>query len=939
MPDFKFQRDTQRFFSLGMDLNRPIDEVKQLKYTLLKNVRSYQTGRMEPRQGLTLIGTVTGPVHSIRRLNVPRTSDYTRVIGSGTVLSTGKTSFTQRDTGWSGAPLAMVPYRPSQSPDPWMYVMDSIKHRKVNVSGTIHQVGMPPPTTAPVVVRSAVQHVKPILAASASFTGWSGGPGFVAVGPQTPAALLANAGVTYTDIATTILEILYDTGNTGWCTIQPGVITGITNNMRLLVANTEEVTVQDLSTGSASASAIQSITLIPTGLYAIVLTTIQHGTTVGGMIENVTRSSKAQIKAVISGPTDVQTLLCDADPTWTAGDVINVLSAFRCYTSTTRADGDSLVNKRLNTQTNITNDLALPLTGYVCSPKFTPPLDLSQITSSISTTPDSYIAINLSVSHPKDTTLIKLMFGCTNASTDHDKFFETDFFYVEFTPDQLDSSNGLKIKLASFLEVGNPSWKNVYYMQIETTIRDPIDANERLDYKNIITVTFFHSVFLGGEPGPDTGTLGQPYIYRYRARCSTTGVVSNWSPATLLSYDLVGESVSLSIPAQYTLATEADRIDFQRRGGSIPDNWYYVGSVNNDASPATFIDKYADDVIIVNPSEGQVHFQLWPIIGAPVTGTGASISGVMLTGTGFSTAWAPNTPILIAGTWYTIYQVYSTTSLQVYESGGTQSNVTWEVPEPILQSQPMPCFWGPLAETFFGCGDPVNPQRLYWTNVGDADSTQQNNWRDITTPSEPLMNGLVYNGRSYVWSSERFFQVIPDGQDAAGNIISWNYVEIPSGKGLWARWAFTNPQSMPGDVIYFLGKDGIYATDGGTPSDSTAEDLRPLFPNEGNLGETINTVPFPYMVTGAAQHFRLSYYDDYMYFDYPDNTLAISISVSLSDALSAMGDSIASPHLQAALEDQLLSMSDTGGLTLLFPGSAFSDSLNNLSDTLGVTVT
>src|SRR5512135_274033 len=141
MPDFKYQRDTNRFFCLGLDLNRPVDSVKELQWPRLKNVRTYQIGRIEPRPGLTLIGSVSGPVHSIRRLNTPRTDDWTRVIGSGGNLSVGKAAFTQIDTGYSGDPLALVPYRPPQSPDPWMYVMDSDRQRKTDVDGTLHQVG------------------------------------------------------------------------------------------------------------------------------------------------------------------------------------------------------------------------------------------------------------------------------------------------------------------------------------------------------------------------------------------------------------------------------------------------------------------------------------------------------------------------------------------------------------------------------------------------------------------------------------------------------------------------------------------------------------------------------------------------------------------------------------------------------------------------------
>ncbi len=921
-PDFKVQRDTNRFFCLGMDLNRPIDELKQLKYALLKNVRAYQTGRLEARKGLSLVGTVDGAVHSIRRLNVPRTGAWTRVIGSGENLSIGQGPFTQIDTGYSGNPLALVPYRPSQSPDPWMYVMDSDKQRKVNVDGDMHYVGLPPPIYPPAVGRGDF-YFKNIFPAVMDDAGWSGGPEWVGgmawEGPST-------------NVSTTILEIIYDSGTTGWCTVQPGVITGLKENMLVSLGGTEDVVVSSISNGFTESATIESIVVLPNGGSSIVLAGISTGFETGGVIENVTKGSSARITTVIDGPGEIQTIICNTSGTWGTGDVVYVRSAFRCYTQDTHSDGETIRNVALRQFTNITKDLKLPLTGYGCSPIFSPALDLTKITDDISASPDSYIAINLSTSRPKDVVLVKVLFGSTNTS-DEDKKFETDYFFASFTPDQLDEANGLKIKIGEFLQIGNPSWKNIYYFRIEVTIRDPVNEEERENYLNIASFTFFHSIYLGGTPGPDAGTVGSGYRYRYRARCSTTGVVSNWSPPTLEEYFLFGEEVTVQAQEQYTYATEVDKLDFQRRGGSLPEDWYYIGSVDNTTPPTAFEDRYPDDVIVANPSEGQDHYQLWPIIGAPASGTGANVTGVLVTGTGFSTDWASGTPILIAGVWYGIYQVYSSTILQLYESGGTQTGIGWEVPEPIIQGQPMPCFWGPLNETFFGCGDPVNPQRLYWTNPGDADTTRQTNWLDITTPSEPLMNGVIYNGRCYVWSSERFFQVLPESQDESGAVTGWNYVEIPSGKGLWARWAFTNPQSIPGDVLFFLSKDGIYGTDGGSPSDITAEDLRPLFPNEGNIGEDINTVPAPFMVPGAGAQFRLSYYDDYLYFDYPDDTLAIELAVVFADDMNNWGDDVGTPILQAAFTEILrLTLGDSVAMTMTWPGSGFLDDLDTWAD-------
>lgn len=958
MPDFKFQRDTNRFFSLGMDLNRPGDQLKELKYKLLKNVRSYQTGRMEPRQGLTLIGSVAGLVHSIRRLNAPRTGLWTRIIGNGTFIHAGTTSFTQIDTGYSGDPLALVPYRPSQSSDPWMYCMDRLRQRKMDVTGTLHQVGMPPPTLPPVVTLGA-QHFKEIFDADMTLAGWNNGPAFVATFPQQE-----------NRVSTTISSILYDSGNTGWCLVEPGTTAGINDGTLLNLNSSETVVAKNVNTGSTTPTAIGSIAALSDGVnYSVVFTTLTSDLMANTLLYNDTRLNYARIKSVITGPNGIQTVICS--PTnWAVGDAVYLKSSFRCYTTATHAIGETVTNSGLSVDITNTNDPALPLTGWIWSPKFVPALDLSHITTTIGSTKDSYISMGVSFEKPANATFARVMFGCTDTA-DHEKAFLNDYFYKEFTPADLVTPSGisssttknssrLTFKLADLIAVGNPSLKNILSIQIEMSIRPINFDGEFVDCR-----IFFDSLYLSGEPGPDVGSVGSPYIYRYRARTSSTGVVSNWSPATREGFQPQGEWLTLVAPSQYTLATEADIIDFQRRGGSIPDNWYYVGSVDNTTPPTSFTDKYADDVIVANPSSDQENYQLWPLIGAATSGTVTSIDGVLVTGTGFSTSWAPQTPILIAGTWYTIYQVYSPTQLEIFESGGTQTNITWEIPEPILQGQPLPCFWGPLNDTFFGCGDLYNPQRLYWTNVGDPDSTTTTKWRDITTPSEPLMNGVVYNGRAYVWSTERFFQIVPTQQEElSGAVSNWDYVEIPNGKGLWARWAFTSPQSVPGEVLFFLGKDGIYGTDGGSPSDVTAEDLRPLFPNEGNLGSNINTVSAPWMVPDFHAQFRLAYYDDYLYFEYPDSGSYALKSFSFTDDMNNWGDSLASRFFNIAFSDSLNGWLDTlrtsGAVTppamsdsmqswgdsitivrVLIPPlwAIYTDDLNTWADTLGVTLT
>src|ERR1700733_965782 len=122
-------------------------------YPILRNARMYAPQRLQSRPGLVKIAGAFGAaqsVHSIRRLNDPIDGTFTRILGAGTSLyQSGSTAAI--DTGYSGNPLSLVPFRPPNSPQSWMYVADSARMRKVMVDGTNYQMGVAPPLQPPVV--------------------------------------------------------------------------------------------------------------------------------------------------------------------------------------------------------------------------------------------------------------------------------------------------------------------------------------------------------------------------------------------------------------------------------------------------------------------------------------------------------------------------------------------------------------------------------------------------------------------------------------------------------------------------------------------------------------------------------------------------------------------------------------------------------------------
>ena len=140
-------------------LNSPVDLIKALGYfPILINLRTYALGQIEPRYGMSRYNSTAMPdllVHSVRRLNndlASASQAFSLVVGAGIGLYTDNpahNNFALIESGFSGNPISLNPFRPDQSPEPWMFVADANKLRKVRVDGTVRNWGTAPPTLPP----------------------------------------------------------------------------------------------------------------------------------------------------------------------------------------------------------------------------------------------------------------------------------------------------------------------------------------------------------------------------------------------------------------------------------------------------------------------------------------------------------------------------------------------------------------------------------------------------------------------------------------------------------------------------------------------------------------------------------------------------------------------------------------------------------------------
>lgn len=211
-----------------------------------------------------------------------------------------------------------------------------------------------------------------------------------------------------------------------------------------------------------------------------------------------------------------------------------------------------------------------------------------------------------------------------------------------------------------------------------------------------LTVSFDDAYFTGGA-GLDTSEPGaQKYDYRYIHFDTRTGARSNGSPEQAESAWLD----SLRQPAQLQPTAGGNaflRQEFYRRGGSITDNWYFVGVNTSDGG--VFSDTLSDADILGADTLPTENFQ--PV--ATVDGNGVTVL-------------AQPVPILFG---------------------------------PIGDG------------IYCALGDPYRPGHVYSCLAGNFDAWPSTGSYivEVCSPSEELMNGCVLGGGGFVLSRERGYLV------------------------------------------------------------------------------------------------------------------------------------------------------------------------------------
>lgn len=921
----QYKRQPLKFVCGGVDLNHPVDLMPPGKFPFLKNVQAYQDGRIETRAPITKVNSVATTDTSIMdsfRLNDYVIGQFTRFLKAGVKIYVGTTSFAVADaSGWSASvPFSAVAWRPDKSPEVWAYLADILRMRKFKIDGTNYAVGVVPPTIIPtaelgvplygiehsfesatnwhhqgdagavsLVARLTSVTVGAILYTTGT-TGWAavapagGNLGDITAGmriifdaagaPET--AVVEEVHKVFDSGSNTVNQIIYDVGTSGLCTImasQP--LAGIKRNAMLQLNGAEYVRVLSVTNATGGLSSFRCITVATisagqniqaplVGSFWVYLTATHAAA------ETLTANA---LQTTVTKSTGIGAV--DINPGFAGGDNFGFIGT----RPTTPDDyihlGIKIDDPSLITEIRLVFDVdRATTTSYAATDGKANAYyiafrgnDLQNVLTNTLTTDAARQAalqqalLNATALPFKTNQPGAAPFGTGQNATPVDVSVDTPTAPAQATnvapAGQLTLGQSqwteFKWRLGAFTRAGSGlsmDWSRVGAIQLQIVVTGNVVIN-------------FADLWVGGTYGPDT-TLGlSPLIYRYRYRSSTTGAKSLPGPA--MRSGIHAERQVVLLGATVSTDPQVDKIDFERMGGQNL-TWNFIGSVANTGTPAFTDDNMSAAIEAVDGLETDV-FQPFPLSDVPKSST-VTVAGTAIlrtAGDNFDTSWARGTEVYINGKLTILYaSPTSTTLLHVADAMPSGTGITLSIPEPIKAGQPLPYTWGPFYGCNFAAGNILDVGSVYFTKPNDPDSAPPTNRVEVTSPSEAIVGGCVYDGRAYCWSDKRMFSIVPSFTTPG----TFQFVVVPNAKGLWGPYSF-----CVGPRMWYLASDGIYESDGGS-SICITDDIKLLFQQYDVPGFSVNGFkPVQMSVSGsgtAIARLRLTYHNGMLLFDYLD---------------------------------------------------------------------
>src|ERR1035437_9310031 len=354
------------------------------------------------------------------------------------------------DTGYSGNPTMMVPFRPLQTPRPWMYISDSAKMRKVRTDGANYLTGIVPPNQAPLIALGLTQFVAPTLTLAEAGTA---------------------SGLAATNrISTTISQILYDHSTIGWASI---VLTTMDLNIQpgvpILINGAEVVLVnQVFPISSTTTIAGIAYDVGTVGLCSVVLTAPTQEITPDSVVKLSTEL--VRVLAVVVGPDGIPAFRCVTTGTHAAGETGSGYASIRAYTAINHAPAETVVN--VSAAASIA-----PGTGTLTA---TTAIDFSKAGNRPITHAD-HLWTSVLFDVPTNLTEGRIELDIGNG------LFNQNYFYYPFTQAELNTSGLTFDADGNPVDLGSAVWTQ-FFITLSQLIRVGTDETKTL--ANVVAVRY-----------------------------------------------------------------------------------------------------------------------------------------------------------------------------------------------------------------------------------------------------------------------------------------------------------------------------------------------------------------------------------------------------------------------------------------------------------------
>ncbi len=378
--------------------------------------------------------------------------------------------------------------------------------------------------------------------------------------------------------------------------------------------------------------------------------------------------------------------------------------------------------------------------------------------------------------------------------------------------------------------------------------------------------------------------------YGGKYRSSVTGAGSNPGPT---STPQVTPVLANTIMMPYSPDPQVDKWDAYRQDASLANYTYVATGPNDGLGPVVngiqyntpIVDTLSDLGAANNATMNYDDYEPVPSIDTPKSGYVTIVGGVITSKSGdqFNTRWLAGTVIEIGSPTQLAYMLVarpiSTTQIIIPGIADTIGDaagdgVPYNIAEPILAAQPLAYVFGPTDNINFAhaVGDSLRPGTDYWSKGNNLDSWPQTNQRDVTDPSEALVNGAMSSGLAVLNSIKRAWVILPNQgvvSTATGDAgDAWTFETTSINRGLYMpRCLYVEG----GGRIFMRVQDGIQVSMRGSAGKSITDDtLYPLFPHEGSVPTSItrNGVTFypPDDTNPETQQFSGD--SQFMYYDY-----------------------------------------------------------------------